>query len=135
MDDERGVDAGGGGGPAEAGALVSGVGEQGPGRDCDLLAALPYLQLVLGYSPLLAAAALLPMAVVVIPLSRAAPRIAAHVGVRLTGPLGLGLMATGFVVLSTLGTSSSYWHFLAGLLPFGAGRLARDNRNRRLAAA
>jgi EmrB/QacA subfamily drug resistance transporter len=86
-----------------------------------LFLALPYLQLVLGYSPLQAAGALLPMAVVVIPLSRLAPRIAAHVGVRITGPIGLGLMATGFVVLSTLGTSSSYWHFLAGLLPFGAG--------------
>jgi EmrB/QacA subfamily drug resistance transporter len=86
-----------------------------------LFLALPYLQLVLGYSPLQAATALLPMAVVVIPLSRTAPRIAARVGVRVTGPLGLGLMATGFLVLSTLGTGSSYWHFLAGLLPFGAG--------------
>src|SRR5262245_9307280 len=86
-----------------------------------LFLALPYLQLILGYSPLQAATGLLPMAVVVIPLSRIAPRIAAHVGVRVTGPLGLGLMATGFVVLSTLGTSSSYWRFLAGLLPFGAG--------------
>src|ERR1051325_10614620 len=86
-----------------------------------LFLALPYLQLVLGYSPLQAAAALLPMAAVVIPLSRFAPRIAGRVGVRVTGPIGLGLMATGFIVLSTLGTSSSYWHFLAGLLPFGAG--------------
>jgi EmrB/QacA subfamily drug resistance transporter len=86
-----------------------------------LFLALPYLQLVLGYSPLQAAAALLPMAVVVIPLSRFAPRIAARVGVRVTGPIGLGLMATGFLVLSTLGTEASYWHFLAGLLPFGAG--------------
>jgi hypothetical protein len=86
-----------------------------------LFLALPYLQLVLGYSPLQAATALLPMATVVIPLSRIAPRIAAHVGVRVTGPIGLGLMATGFFVLSTLGTDSSYWHFLAGLLPFGAG--------------
>jgi EmrB/QacA subfamily drug resistance transporter len=86
-----------------------------------LFLALPYLQLVLGYSPLQAAAALLPMAVVVIPLSRFAPKIAAHAGVRVTGPIGLGLMAAGFIVLSTLGTSSPYWHFLAGLLPFGAG--------------
>ena len=30
-------------------------------------------------------------------------------------------MATGFLIFSTLGTSSSYLHFLAGLLPFGAG--------------
>lgn len=86
-----------------------------------LFLALPYLQLVLGYSPLQAAAALLPMAAVVIPLSRFAPKIAGQVGVRVTGPIGLGLMATGFGVFSTLGTNASYWHFLAGLLPFGAG--------------
>ncbi len=86
-----------------------------------LFLALPYLQLVLGYSPLRAAGALLPMAVVVIPLSRFAPKIAARVGVRVTGAVGLGLMATSFVIFSTLGTSASYWHFFAGLLPFGAG--------------
>ncbi len=86
-----------------------------------LFLVLPYLQLVLGYSPLQAAFALLPMAAVVIPLSRFAPKIAGRVGVRITGPMGLGLMATGFVVLSTLGTDASYWHLLAGLLPLGAG--------------
>ncbi len=86
-----------------------------------LFLVLPYLQLVLGYSPLQAAVALLPMAAVVIPLSRFAPKIAGRVGVRVTGPLGLGLMATGLIVLSTLGTSASYWHLLAGLLPLGAG--------------
>jgi EmrB/QacA subfamily drug resistance transporter len=82
---------------------------------------LPYLQMVLGYSTLEASMSLLPMAVVVLPLSRVAPRIADRVGVRVTGPLGLALMASGFAVLSTLGTDASYWHFLAGLLPFGAG--------------
>jgi len=86
-----------------------------------LFLALPYLQLVLGYSPLHAAAALLPMALVVIPLSRVSPAIAARVGVRVAGPVGLGLMATGFLVLATLDSGSSYWHFLLGLLPFGAG--------------
>src|SRR5262249_57789941 len=60
-----------------------------------LFLALPYLQLVLGYSPLQAAGALLPMALVVIPPSRVAPRSAAHVGVRVTGPVGLGLVAGG----------------------------------------
>jgi hypothetical protein len=86
-----------------------------------LFLALPYLQLVMGFSPLQASAALLPMALVVIPLSRVAPAIAARVGVRVAGATGLGLMATGFLVLSTLEPGSSYWHFLAGLLPFGAG--------------
>ena len=76
---------------------------------------------MLGYSPLHAAAALLPMALVVIPLSRVSPEIAARVGVRVAGPVGLGLMATGFLVIATLDVGSSYWHFLLGLLPFGAG--------------
>src|SRR5207344_2788625 len=86
-----------------------------------LFLALPYLQLVMGFSPLEASAALVPMAMVVIPLSRRAPAIAAHVGVRITGAVGLSLMATGFLVLSQLEVDSSYWAFLAGLLPFGAG--------------
>ena len=86
-----------------------------------LFLALPYLQLVMGYSPLQAAGALVPMALVVIPLSRKAPAIAARVGVRVAGATGLSLMALGFLVLSTLELGSSYAHFLAGLLPFGAG--------------
>jgi EmrB/QacA subfamily drug resistance transporter len=86
-----------------------------------LFLALPYLQLVKGFSPLQASAALLPMAAVVMPLSRVAPAIAARVGVRVAGATGLGLMATGFAILSTLDAGSAYWHFLAGLLPFGAG--------------
>lgn len=86
-----------------------------------LFLALPYLQLVHDDSPLHASASLLPMAVLVIPLSRVSPLIAARVGVRVAGATGLTLMATGFLVLSTLAVGSSYWHFLAGLLPFGAG--------------
>ena len=62
------------------------------------------------------------MALVVIPLSRFAPddRGAASACAS-PARSGSALMATGFLVLSTLGTGSSYWHFLAGLLPFGAG--------------
>jgi EmrB/QacA subfamily drug resistance transporter len=86
-----------------------------------LFLTLPYLQLVMGFSPLEASLALLPMAAVVIPLSRVAPAIAGRVGVRVTGTAGLSLMATGFLVLAQLDPSSSYWAFLAGLLPFGAG--------------
>lgn len=86
-----------------------------------LFLALPYLQLVLGFSPLQASAALVPMALVVIPLSRVAPAIAGRLGTRVTGAIGLSLMATGFLVVATLDPSSSYWQFLAGLVPFGAG--------------
>jgi hypothetical protein len=86
-----------------------------------LFLALPYLQLVMGYSPLQAAGALVPMALVVIPLSRIAPAIAARFGVRVAGAAGLSLMAFGFIVLATLEVGSSYAHFLSGILPFGAG--------------
>src|SRR5439155_19160081 len=85
-----------------------------------MFVALPYLQLVMGFSPLRAAASLLPMALVVIPLSRVAPRVAARVGVRVASATGLSLMATGPVVMSSLDAGSAYLHFLAGLLPFGA---------------
>lgn len=83
--------------------------------------ALPYLQLVRDYSPLQAAAAFLPLAAVVIPLSRVSPALATHLGVRISGTAGLTLMAVGFIVLSTIEAGSPYWLFLAGLLPFGAG--------------
>ena len=86
-----------------------------------LFLALPYLQLVMGYSPLQAAGALVPMALVVIPLSRFAPAIAGRVGVRVAGAVGLSLMALGFILLATLEVGSSYLHFVTGLLPFGAG--------------
>jgi EmrB/QacA subfamily drug resistance transporter len=86
-----------------------------------LFLALPYLQLVQGLSPLRAAGALLPMALVVMPLSRVAPVLAARVGVRVAGAAGLASMAVGLTIFATLGVTSSYWHFLLGLLPFGAG--------------
>jgi hypothetical protein len=86
-----------------------------------LFLALPYLQLVMGYSPLQAAGALVPMALVVIPLSRIAPAIASRFGVRVAGATGLTLMSLGFLILATLEVGSSYAHFLAGLLPFGTG--------------
>jgi EmrB/QacA subfamily drug resistance transporter len=86
-----------------------------------LFLALPYLQLVHGFSPLRASAALLPMALLVIPLARVAPQIAARFGQRNVGALGLLFMASGFGVMSFLEPTSSYWHFLGGLLPLGAG--------------
>ena len=72
-----------------------------------LFLALPYLQLVMGYSPLQAAGALVPMALVVIPLSRIAPAIAARFGVRIAGAAGLSLMALGFVVYFVYGRRHS----------------------------
>jgi EmrB/QacA subfamily drug resistance transporter len=86
-----------------------------------LFLALPYLQEIQGFSALESAAALLPMALVVMPLSRLSPHIAARVGVRVTSVAGLSSMAVGFLIFTSLDSGSSYWHFVAGLLPFGAG--------------
>ncbi len=86
-----------------------------------LFLALPYLQLVLGFSPIKAAAALLPMALLVIPLSRVSPLLAARLGVRVAGAAGLTSMAIGLAIFATMDVGTSYWHFLLGLVPFGAG--------------
>lgn len=83
--------------------------------------ALQYLQFVAGYSPLKAAVALLPLPIVLIPLARNAPRIAAKVGFSRITPLGLLLSGAGLVVLSQVGVELTYWHFAAGLMVFAMG--------------
>jgi EmrB/QacA subfamily drug resistance transporter len=86
-----------------------------------LFIALQYLQFILGYSPLEAAASLLPMAVMLILLAPRAPKIAKRTGVRVIGGLGLAIMGGGFLVFSSLSTDSSYWHFGLGALIVGVG--------------
>jgi len=86
-----------------------------------LFIALQYLQFVVGYSPLRAAVALLPLPFVLIPLARRAPLIAQRVGFRRLGPLGLLLMAGGFGVISQVGVELTYWLFASGLVLFAAG--------------
>jgi EmrB/QacA subfamily drug resistance transporter len=83
--------------------------------------ALQYLQFVVGYSPLRAAVALLPLPVVLIPLARRAPLIAQRVGFRRLAPTGLVLMALGFAVISQVDVEMRYWQFASGLVLFAAG--------------
>jgi EmrB/QacA subfamily drug resistance transporter len=83
--------------------------------------ALQYLQFVVGYSPLRAAVALLPLPIVLIPLARRAPLIAQRVGFRRLAPTGLVLMACGFVVISQVEVEMTYWLFATGLVLFAAG--------------
>lgn len=84
-------------------------------------AILQYLQFVVGLSPLQAAIRLLPLPLVLIPLARTAPRMAVRLGFRRLGPLGLALMAAGFVVLSRLDVELQYGLMVAGLVLFAAG--------------
>jgi EmrB/QacA subfamily drug resistance transporter len=86
-----------------------------------LFISLQYLQFVLGYSPLEAGASILPMALMLMAISPRAPRLARRLGVRVVGGTGLALMGVGFLVFTTLGTHSSYWHFGIGALITGVG--------------
>lgn len=82
---------------------------------------IQYVQMVLGYSPLRAGLALLPMAMVLGGLSRNAPRLAQHLSRRRMSVGGVLLIAFAMTVLSQLDSGSSYWLLLAGIIPLGAG--------------
>jgi EmrB/QacA subfamily drug resistance transporter len=82
---------------------------------------LQYVQFVLGYSPLGAGVALAPMAVVVMALSPRVPRLLERFGPAHVAPVGLILMAGGFLVLSGAGVDSGYMRLLGGLLLLGFG--------------
>jgi len=81
-----------------------------------------YLQLVLGYSALVAALAVAPLAIVLMPFARGiAPRLAARLGARPVMVSGLLLLAVAYAILAQLDAASSYWLLLCGLVPLGAG--------------
>jgi EmrB/QacA subfamily drug resistance transporter len=85
------------------------------------LVGMQFLLLTLGYSPLQSALALLPMATIVMLMSRVAPHLVDRFGQRAVMTTGLVHLAGGLVVMSQLGPDSTYWHFLGGLAVFGMG--------------
>ena len=85
------------------------------------LVGMQFVQLILGYSALHAAVSLLPMAVIVMPMSRVAPHLVERFGPRAVMTTGLVSLSTGLVVMSRLDEASGYGHFLAGLAAFGLG--------------
>ncbi len=82
---------------------------------------LQYLQLVLDYSPLKSAVALVPVAAVVLPISQITPMLTRRFGLAAVLTVGLGLMAAGVALLSRLVVDSGYVPFLVGLVVVGAG--------------
>lgn len=80
-----------------------------------------YLQFIAGYSALKAATAMLPFALVMVPLARNAPRIAARFGANRVGAVGLALMAVAMVVFAQLQVDVHYAVFAAGLVLLAAG--------------
>jgi EmrB/QacA subfamily drug resistance transporter len=83
--------------------------------------ALQYLQGVRGYSPFLAALAVLPLAAAMMPVGRATQKLAVIIGSRAVAVGGLALIGTGLLLVSQVDTSSGYWLFLAGIVPLGIG--------------
>lgn len=81
-----------------------------------------YLQTVLGYPPLAAGAATLPLTLIMIGLSERVGRLSERVGAR--GPMVLGqlLVAAGLLLLSALRSGDTYWwRVLPGVVTFGTG--------------
>jgi hypothetical protein len=85
------------------------------------LVGLQFLQLSLGYTALHSAVGLLPMAALVMPLSRVAPHVVDRFGPRAVMTAGLTSLGVGLGLMSRLDGSSTYWDFLAGLVVFGFG--------------
>lgn len=82
---------------------------------------LQYLQLILGYSPLHSAIALVPVALAVLPVSVSTPAIVRRLGLNITMFLGLLLLAAGLGWVATLHADSGYLPFLVGLIVAGVG--------------
>ena len=86
------------------------------------LVLIQFLQAVLGYSALAAACGLLPMALIMMPLSTVAPTIADRLGVRRTLVAGMLLLAGGLTALGVLADAErGYWSILPGLLVLATG--------------
>jgi EmrB/QacA subfamily drug resistance transporter len=83
--------------------------------------ALQFLQLVLGYSTFDAALALLPMSIVMLPISAVAGTMSERYGHRLIGGIGLAVSAIGFALFATLGTGSGFFAFMFVTIVIGAG--------------
>jgi EmrB/QacA subfamily drug resistance transporter len=82
---------------------------------------IQYLQFIVGRTPLQTALTILPMAVVLLPTARLAPRLADRFGANRVSAVGLLSTAAGLSVLSLLDVRLNYAVFYTGLLLFALG--------------
>lgn len=82
---------------------------------------LQYVQLVLGFGPLLAAVSFLPIAVVVMPLSALTPKLSARIGDKPLMAFGLIAMAVALLLMTGLDAESGYAEFLVPMVIFASG--------------
>ena len=86
------------------------------------LVLFPYFQAVLGWSALQSAAAMLPMTVVMMPMSTIAPKIANRIGSAQHDGAGVAIFAVGLVTLALRASvEGGYMSVLPGLLVIGLG--------------
>jgi EmrB/QacA subfamily drug resistance transporter len=80
-----------------------------------------YLQQTLGFSPVEAGLAFVPMALSVAVFAGLAPRIEARAGAHRTVAAGMLLMVIGLILFARLGLAAGYTALLPGFVLFGAG--------------
>lgn len=80
-----------------------------------------YIQMILGFSPIQTGLSIFPMIVTMLVVAPRIDRVMNRLGVRLTGALGLGVMAGAFGFLSTLSVDSSYLPVAIGFVLLGIG--------------
>ena len=80
-----------------------------------------YLQLILGFSPVRAGLAFVPMALCVAVFAGIAPRVQGWAGAHRTVAFGMLLMVVGLVLFARLGLHAGYAGLLPGFMLFGAG--------------
>ncbi|GAB2631211.1 MFS transporter [Nocardia goodfellowii] len=80
-----------------------------------------FLQLILGYSPLMSAVAIAPMVVPMVALSAVAPWLADRIGLRWTTLTGLTVLGAAMLVMSRLDIDAGYLDALWPLLIMSAG--------------
>ena len=80
-----------------------------------------YMQTILGYSPVQAGAAFLPMTVLIILVAPIAGKTSDLVGSRWLMTTGMTLLAVQLLLFSRLGEDASYWELLPALMIGGIG--------------
>ena len=80
-----------------------------------------YVQQILGYSPVEAGASFLPATILIAVLAPQVGRMVDRIGSRWLTGTGMLLLALSLVLFSRLGTGSSYWDILPGLVVMGVG--------------
>jgi MFS family permease len=86
-----------------------------------LLAVTQYLQFVLGYSPVRAGSAFVPMLVTVMAFNGIGVVVDKRLGTRVAVAAGLLLVGAGFGILATTGTDDGYGRLVLALVVIGAG--------------